>query len=749
MATDLLNQPFLLFPPEWIKSALVLALISVWMVIVLFTYMNYTARRPHLSLWTVSWMFYSVYLAASIGLEESPQTKILVMTSRACIGISALFMFWGSFQLTEAKRDQRELALGTVLIVIWSYFSAYRIQDGFWLTLAVFVLLAGAGVYTGILYMRTRRRSRGSIILGAGFVLWGLHLLGFPLASGSSALMSGAYLTSAILTLVIVVGMVVEDSVELSEHDYHALFDSSGDAIFLVDPGTLRIIEANQTGFRLSGRKAGGLAGREFLELCPELRPPSVPVDVAAITAAVNEPAREIRIVRPDGSELFCEGSASLVRCPKGPVLLVNVHDISARKQTEQSLRESTRQLGSTVAELRETQNQVVQQERLRALAQMASGVAHDFNNVLAKILGFNELLLAWPENLNDTEKVKKYLQMTNAAAQEAVTIVNRLREFYRHRKESEVYESVDINETVAQAIVLTQPKWKDQMMASGATIIVDVELSDVPPIRGSESDLREVLINLLFNAVDAMSLGGTVTIATSVQDNSVVIEVRDTGRGMTEEVRQRCFEPFYTTKGERGTGLGLAIVYGIVQRHGGSIDIRSEAGKGAVVVIRLPVLQVGNGGSPPSAPAHLKPLRILLVEDDSQVRDIQAEYLRGDGHFVETAEDGRQAVDRFKRGHFDVVVADRAMPEMNGDQMTAIIKEASPHTPVLLVTGFADMPMDGTKATHPPDLVLRKPITQMVLRQAIGQILSKNAIHGQNDQPTAGETKMEHKLLR
>ena len=134
------------------------------------------------------------------------------------------------------------------------------------------------------------------------------------------------------------------------------------------------------------------------------------------------------------------------------------------------------------MAELRETQKQVVQQERLRALAQMASGVAHDFNNVLAKILGFNELLLAWPENLNDKEKVKKYLQMTSAAAQEAVNIVNRLREFYRHRKESDVYQAVDINETVAQAIVMTQPKWKDQMMASGATVVVETDLKDVPP---------------------------------------------------------------------------------------------------------------------------------------------------------------------------------------------------------------------------------------------------------------------------
>ena len=151
-----LDESVLSFPPEWIRSALVLALITVWMVIVLFAYMNYATRRAHLSLWTVAWMFYSVYLAASIGLEESPHTPFLLMASRACIGISALFMFWGSFQLSGVKRNQHELALATALIIIWSYFSAYRISDGLWLTLPVFLLLAAAGVYTGILYIRAR-----------------------------------------------------------------------------------------------------------------------------------------------------------------------------------------------------------------------------------------------------------------------------------------------------------------------------------------------------------------------------------------------------------------------------------------------------------------------------------------------------------------------------------------------------------------------------------------------------------------
>src|ERR1035437_6097377 len=279
LTQNLLEQSALFFPPEWIKSALVLALITVWMVIVLFTYLNFSTHRQHLSLWTVSWMFYSVYLAASIGLEESPHTELLVMVSRACIGISALFMFWGSFQLTAVKRDQRELALGSVMMVIWSYVGAYRVQDELWITFPVFLLLAGAGVYTGILYMRTRRRSRGSIILGVGFLLWGVQLIGFPLASGSQALMALVFLTRASLALLIVVGMVIEDNVHASEVDYRALFDSSGDAIFLLDSKTLQVLQANQTASHLSGRRAEELVGRALLEFCDRLPPTSVPVD--------------------------------------------------------------------------------------------------------------------------------------------------------------------------------------------------------------------------------------------------------------------------------------------------------------------------------------------------------------------------------------------------------------------------------------------------------------------------------------
>ena len=722
--TDALDRWVLLFPAEWVKAALVLALISIWVVIAFFFYLNHATKKPYFQLWTVAWMFYSIYLTAVIGLEESPNMLFLAMARRACIGISALFMFWGSFELTNHGRDRLELGSATVMMLIWSYIAAFRIREQLWITVPVFVLLAGAGVYTGILYWARRKRSQGGTILAVGFTLWGLHLLPFPFLEKYPVLTAGAYVSSAVLSMLIALGMVVEHQVMLSEANYRTLFDSASDAMFLIDYESLQILEANPSAQRMLRRSATELVGQDLMNLFPELKENADSAHQGqALPSREYNPRRELRLPQPDGEFLVYEASANLIFGPQGPVMLLDARDVTERNRAAEALRETAKRLESALAKLRSTQNQVVQQERLRALETMASGVAHDFNNALAKVIGFNELLLTWPENLNDKEKVKKYLQMMNAAAQDAVKIVNRLREFYRHRKETDVYQAVDLSQVVEQAIVLTQPKWKDQAMASGVTVKIELDWQEVPNVRGSASELREVLINLIFNAVDAMPNGGTVTIGTRANENGVLLNVSDTGVGMTEEIRQRCLEPFFTTKTEQGTGLGLAIVYGIVQRHGGSIEIESELGKGTTFSIGLPIYDATNAEPAPATTQRFHPLNILLVEDEPLIRDIEAEYLRGDGHTVTTAATGKEALKEFHANRFDLVVADRAMPEMNGDQMTEAIKSSSPQTPVIMVTGFADMPREGNRKIGSPDLILRKPITQSTLHEAIAKV--------------------------
>ena len=386
---------------------------------------------------------------------------------------------------------------------------------------------------------------------------------------------------------------------------------------------------------------------------------------------------------------------------------------------SNEELRARNSELQSALAELKETQQRVIQQERLRALGQMASGVAHDFNNALVPILGFSELLQLSPGVLADRERAVSYINMIHTAAGDAAKVVSRLKQFYRKQEEGDAFETVDVQKLVTQAVTLTQPKWKDQTQAKGATIRVESKLGCVPPVLGDESALREVLTNLIFNAVDAMPAGGLITVRTRLDGNFAIIEVADTGSGMTDEVRKRCLEPFFTTKGERGTGLGLSMVFGIVQRHGGSVDIESEVGKGTTFILKLP-LQIAHAAAATAVDSKAVPrnLGVLVVDDEPQVRDFVAAALAEDGHRVEVASDGAGGLRRFRDDAFDVVITDKAMPGMSGDQMASAMKLMKPGTPVILLTGFGQF-LD--KADLPGiDVLLNKPVGLQSLREAL-----------------------------
>jgi nitrogen fixation negative regulator NifL len=437
----------------------------------------------------------------------------------------------------------------------------------------------------------------------------------------------------------------------------------------------------------------------------------------------------EYRVRHRDGNVRCVHVRAARMQSDRGGSagFVGTIEDVTVRKRSEDDLRESKQRLEQALEELQAAQQQVIQQERLRALGTMASGIAHDFNNALAAILGFTELLIYRPETLADREKTLRFLQMMNTAAKDAGNVVNRLREFYRQREEGEVFAPINLNHLAEEAVSLTQPKWKNQAEANGITIHVATELGNIPTVVGTAADLREALTNLIFNAVDAMPHGGTITLRTRLDNSRVSLEVVDTGTGMTEEVRRRCLEPFFTTKGNHGTGLGLSMVYGILQRHQGTVDIQSTLGKGTTFILSLPIaVEPQPPKEADSAPCVLRPLRVLLVDDEELVRRILSEFLLGDEHIVETAANGTEALDKFQQAEFDVVILDRAMPDMNGDQVAVSIKQLKPETPIILLTGFGSM-MQAT-GEQPPgvDLVVSKPVTILGLREAVAKVVAK-----------------------
>jgi signal transduction histidine kinase len=272
--------------------------------------------------------------------------------------------------------------------------------------------------------------------------------------------------------------------------------------------------------------------------------------------------------------------------------------------QLHTRLRVAERILGlqRELQEIELTREQEVRRERMRALGEMASGIVHDFTNALSAVVGFTSSLLLRPDDLDDKAKVRHYLEMIYTAGEGAAQLVRRLREFYRPRGEGEEFLFVNLNDVVSTAVALTEPRWKAQVQAQGGTIDMRTRLGQIRSVDGNPIALRDVLTNLIFNAVDAMPKGGTLTIETGLDDTRsfVTLRVSDTGVGMTEEVRRRCLEPFFTTKGDRGTGLGLAMAYGVIHRHGGSIEFESPPRMGSTFLIRLP-LRAARRRRPPS----------------------------------------------------------------------------------------------------------------------------------------------------
>jgi signal transduction histidine kinase/ActR/RegA family two-component response regulator len=367
--------------------------------------------------------------------------------------------------------------------------------------------------------------------------------------------------------------------------------------------------------------------------------------------------------------------------------------------------------LKQTLQELKQAQDQIVQAEKLRAMGEMASGVAHDFNNVLAVVLGNIQLLLYQLDRLSP-EEIREGLKVIERSSKDGAETVRRIQEFTGVRRDKE-FLSLSLNEIVKEVVNITQPRWKGQTQQKGIQIELTTQLGEIPLIMGSPSELREVLTNIIFNAVDAMPKGGKLTIATQPQtEDWVEVRMTDTGIGMTEEVKKRIFDPFFTTKGVKNSGLGMSVSYGIIKRHGGEILIESETGKGTTFIIHLPT---GYGEEEPVvkevAPVkESRQARILVIDDEDSVRDILSRMLKTKGHQVVVASNGEEGIERFKSEPFDIVFTDLGMPRLSGWEVGKAIKGINPKIPIAMITGWG-VELDREKMSESGiDLIVSKP---------------------------------------
>jgi PAS domain S-box-containing protein len=517
---------------------------------------------------------------------------------------------------------------------------------------------------------------------------------------------------------------------------------------------TRRLRERLPLDLCLAAARGPGAGGFALVEQAPpmdidwaaELQAPSDGLRRALAGELVHEPDTT-RVPLPLTQRLAVAGLHSLVLVPllaEGSVHGVLVAGRGVAHGFGSGDCEFLRQLGEHVAlavhqaalhealqraydDLRRTQATVFEQERLRALGEMASGIAHDINNAISPLVIYTESLLETEAALSDDGRSK--LVTMQRALDDVADTVARMREFYRPAEDESAAGPVDLNALVEQVLGLTQARWRDMPEKRGVHIVTETTLAPgLPAVPGREAELRDALTNLVFNAVDAMPDGGRLRVVTAATAQALGVELRveDTGIGMDEATRRRCFEPFFTTKGERGTGLGLPMVYGTVQRHGGVVRVDSAPGRGTTVVLWLPAGPVGAPAAAPPVPAAPPPRqRLLVVDNDPLVLEPLVEALERDGHDVTPAPGGAEALAAFEAAlqqgePFDTVLTDRGMPGVDGAAVAQRVKALAPRTRVVMLTGWGRRMVEDREHLPGVDRLLAKPPRLTELRAAL-----------------------------
>ena len=370
--------------------------------------------------------------------------------------------------------------------------------------------------------------------------------------------------------------------------------------------------------------------------------------------------------------------------------------------------------------ELSATQEQLIMTEKLKALGEMAGGVAHDFNNVLGSILGRTQLLL---QKSLDVE-LNRELRIIEEASLKGRRTVQRLQDF-THVSSRKQLEKVDINKAILDAIDTTKPAWKDTAQKIGITINLHSDQADVAMVDGSHEELKEAVCNVILNSVDALPDGGNIWIKTFMEKDKVVLRISDDGIGMDETIKNKLFFPFFTTKGKKGVGMGLAVVYGILFRHQADIAVESSPGKGAVFTFKFnPSQQTPVEIRPQAAPGRTRALSILLVDDDSSLLEVVSDMIEFLDHKCFKVDSGKAALQILRNKEFDLVITDLGMPEVGGWDVAKFCREHHPGIPVILISGWGAQ-LDSQDALSKVDAVLPKPFQMDELKESIEKVMA------------------------
>ncbi len=735
----------LYFTRESLKTGVLVSLLSVWVLVGLFYYLNRYTKRRYFTIWTAAWLFYALWITLSFGVQDAKSQPLILMFEDWCVGVAAVFLLWGSQQFLGERVRQQLLGWFMVFLLVWSYIGAYFLDKPLQVQLPLFGLIGVASLLSARSFFKYRRQHNyvGATLLMLGFTLWGVYMIGYPFMEESEDLISLALFLSAMIQIFLAVSMIIlvleevrhthqaaieqihsgklerealQTKVASTEERYRQLFDQAGEAIVIARADDLGILELNRAAEHLLGIPRSEAGQHLLTSFCQ--------------VEASGKPAPQ---TGGDWFQLICQQQPlNLIGKSGGgvPVEVGGAHvDFAGQSGFQFFFRELT--------ERAQLEQQLRQAEKLSAIGQMISGIAHELNNPLTVVRGYLELILTHhkldPRTRADLEKVAM-------ESSRAMKLVGNFLSFARER--SLRREWVNFNNLIQQVVDLR----KFELKVAG----VELQLELDPSLSGTAADpdqVQQVLVNLVSNALQALverSRPGQLKISTEQRDDTIRLSVEDSGPGVPPALMKKIFEPFFTTKEVGiGTGLGLSIAHSIMTEHNGKIVCQPSSLGGAKFVLEFPLVKLRETPETDSSPApepeinSTRAADILVLDDEKAIADMLAEILEIIGHRVTVCCSPARALELLDTTSFDLVISDFRMPGLNGQQFYEQAIQGHPSLTHRIVFLTGDVVNEATlsflKSIGNPHLA--KPFNLKKVQEIVAAVL------GQESQPMLAES--------
>ena len=725
---------------ESLQATQLTSLLSVWVLVGLFYYLNRYTKRGYFTLWMVGWLFYALWLTLALGLGSAVESGILRGCRQWCIGATAAFLFWGTLGFVGMRPRSKMMGLFIAFLLVWSIVGALSIEGRSMFEFPFFALIGIVGLATSWSFYRYRRQQGyiGAGLLMFGFALWAVHMGGYPFWYGDE-LATSSLLIATVLQLFIAVSMIIlvleevratsqlaleqvisikkEKAVLLTrvnstEERYRSLFDQASEAILIAAASDLRILELNKTAEQLLGITREE-APKQFLHSFFHVSVGSgdLPLTGQAWFEWIST-RRQVTLAKRNGGLSQAEVDPAPVEFEGQRAYQFFVREITDRLRLEQQLRQA---------------------EKLSALGQMISGVAHELNNPLTVIKGYLDLVIAHHALSGET---KADLEKVSHECERATKLVKNFLAFARDVPIRR--EIVRVNDLIQRLAELR----KIELLL--ARINLDVDLDENLPLTLADPDqLHQVLVNLITNAIQVLVerapvIPGRIRLASAFSGGLIRLAVEDNGPGVPQKLENRIFEPFFTTKVVgTGTGLGLSIAHRILTDHGGRIYYHTSSLGGAGFYLEIPAVSEDTMTSaiapldsvaPPALRRMDASARILVLDDERHIAELLSEMLRLLGHDPTTCLSPIQALEALESGPFDLILSDFRMPVMNGQEFYLRVREMDPKLASRIIFLTGDVLNEETHGflKSSGNMHLAKPFQLPALEAVIHEVLAQ-----------------------